>query len=137
MEAFDPGVPFADPAVAGLERTMIADAFASLPERLADGAVAYRDRGGQASGGGLAARAHRERRGRPGLPGPGRLAPRMYPTVLNGPRQARSATPASPAGKGSWILTVLRRRLVSTIIRIPVLAALDDREEDADGGRGG
>ena len=33
MEAFDPGVPFADPAVAGLERTMIADAFASLPER--------------------------------------------------------------------------------------------------------
>ena len=45
MEAFDPGVPFADPAVAGLERTMIADAFASLPERLADGAVAYRDRG--------------------------------------------------------------------------------------------
>jgi hypothetical protein len=40
MEAFDPGVPFADPAVAGLERTMIADAFASLPERLADGAVA-------------------------------------------------------------------------------------------------
>jgi RNA polymerase sigma factor (sigma-70 family) len=33
MEAFDPGVPFADPAVAQLERTMIARAFASLPER--------------------------------------------------------------------------------------------------------
>jgi RNA polymerase sigma factor (sigma-70 family) len=33
MEAFDPGVPFADPAVANLERTMIARAFASLPER--------------------------------------------------------------------------------------------------------
>jgi RNA polymerase sigma factor (sigma-70 family) len=33
MEAFDPGVPFADPAVAGLERSMIARAFASLPER--------------------------------------------------------------------------------------------------------
>ncbi len=33
MEAFDPGVPFADPAVADLERTMIARAFASLPER--------------------------------------------------------------------------------------------------------
>jgi len=33
MEAFDPGVPFADPAVADLERTMIAGAFASLPER--------------------------------------------------------------------------------------------------------
>ena len=27
------GVPFADPAVADLERTMIARAFASLPER--------------------------------------------------------------------------------------------------------
>jgi RNA polymerase sigma factor (sigma-70 family) len=33
MEAFDPGVPFADPAVAGLERTMISRAYASLPER--------------------------------------------------------------------------------------------------------
>jgi RNA polymerase sigma factor (sigma-70 family) len=33
MEAFDPGVPFADPAVADLERGMIARAFASLPER--------------------------------------------------------------------------------------------------------
>jgi RNA polymerase sigma factor (sigma-70 family) len=33
MDAFDPGVPFADPAVADLERTMIARAFASLPER--------------------------------------------------------------------------------------------------------
>src|SRR5581483_6032471 len=33
MEAFDPGVPFTDPAVADLERTMIARAFASLPER--------------------------------------------------------------------------------------------------------
>src|SRR5579859_5440800 len=33
MEAFDPGVPFADPAVADLERTMIARAFASLPHR--------------------------------------------------------------------------------------------------------
>jgi RNA polymerase sigma factor (sigma-70 family) len=33
LEAFDPGVPFADPAVADLERTMIARAFASLPER--------------------------------------------------------------------------------------------------------
>jgi RNA polymerase sigma factor (sigma-70 family) len=33
MESFDPGVPFADPAVAALERTMIARAFASLPER--------------------------------------------------------------------------------------------------------
>ena len=33
MEAFDRGVPFADPAVADLERTIIARAFASLPER--------------------------------------------------------------------------------------------------------
>jgi RNA polymerase sigma factor (sigma-70 family) len=33
LEAFDPGVPFADPAVADLERTMIARAFASLPPR--------------------------------------------------------------------------------------------------------
>jgi len=33
MEAFDPGVRFADPAVAKLERSMIARAFASLPER--------------------------------------------------------------------------------------------------------
>jgi RNA polymerase sigma factor (sigma-70 family) len=33
IEAFDRGVPFADPAVADLERTMIARAFASLPER--------------------------------------------------------------------------------------------------------
>jgi Sigma-70 region 2 len=33
MDAFDRGVPFADPAVADLERTMIARAFASLPER--------------------------------------------------------------------------------------------------------
>jgi RNA polymerase sigma factor (sigma-70 family) len=33
LETFDPGVPFADPAVADLERTMIARAFASLPER--------------------------------------------------------------------------------------------------------
>jgi RNA polymerase sigma factor (sigma-70 family) len=33
MEAFDPGVAFADPAVADLERTMISRAFASLPER--------------------------------------------------------------------------------------------------------
>jgi RNA polymerase sigma factor (sigma-70 family) len=33
VEAFDRGVPFADPAVADLERTMIARAFASLPER--------------------------------------------------------------------------------------------------------
>src|ERR1700679_246408 len=33
MEAFDSGVPFTDPAVADLERTMIVRAFASLPER--------------------------------------------------------------------------------------------------------
>src|SRR5580704_12132111 len=33
METFDRGVPFADPAIADLERTMIARAFASLPER--------------------------------------------------------------------------------------------------------
>ena len=33
MEAFDRGVSFADPAVADLERTLIARAFASLPER--------------------------------------------------------------------------------------------------------
>jgi RNA polymerase sigma factor (sigma-70 family) len=33
MEAFDPGVPFDDPAIADLERTMIVRAFASLPER--------------------------------------------------------------------------------------------------------
>jgi RNA polymerase sigma factor (sigma-70 family) len=33
MEAFDRGVPFADPAVADLERTMIARAFSALPER--------------------------------------------------------------------------------------------------------
>src|ERR1700722_19659747 len=33
MEAFDPGVPFIDPAVEDLERSMIVRAFASLPER--------------------------------------------------------------------------------------------------------
>ncbi|TMZ33304.1 RNA polymerase subunit sigma-24, partial [Klebsiella pneumoniae] len=33
MESFDPGVPFVDPAVAGLERSLIARAFRSLPER--------------------------------------------------------------------------------------------------------
>ncbi|GGO79481.1 sigma-70 family RNA polymerase sigma factor [Nonomuraea cavernae] len=33
IESFDPGVPFADPAVAGLERSLIARAFQSLPER--------------------------------------------------------------------------------------------------------
>ncbi|NRQ32331.1 sigma-70 family RNA polymerase sigma factor [Nonomuraea sp. NN258] len=33
IELFDPGVPFVDPALAGLEKTMIARAFLSLPER--------------------------------------------------------------------------------------------------------
>ncbi|MEU8250100.1 sigma-70 family RNA polymerase sigma factor [Nonomuraea sp. NPDC048916] len=33
IESFDPGVPFVDPAVAGLERSLIARAFQSLPER--------------------------------------------------------------------------------------------------------
>jgi RNA polymerase sigma factor (sigma-70 family) len=33
IEAFDPGQPFVDPAVAGLERSLIARAFLSLPER--------------------------------------------------------------------------------------------------------
>jgi RNA polymerase sigma factor (sigma-70 family) len=33
IEAFDPGQPFIDPAVAGLERSLIAKAFLSLPER--------------------------------------------------------------------------------------------------------
>jgi len=33
MEAFDPGVPFSDPAVTDLERTMISRAFGSLPQR--------------------------------------------------------------------------------------------------------
>ena len=33
IEAFDSGAPFADPAVAELERSMIARAFQSLPER--------------------------------------------------------------------------------------------------------
>src|ERR1700722_4008613 len=33
IEAFDPGQPFIDPAVAGLERSLIANAFLSLPER--------------------------------------------------------------------------------------------------------
>jgi RNA polymerase sigma factor (sigma-70 family) len=33
IEAYDPGQPFIDPAVAGLERSLIAKAFLSLPER--------------------------------------------------------------------------------------------------------
>ncbi|MGW4469210.1 sigma-70 family RNA polymerase sigma factor [Nonomuraea sp. NPDC004354] len=33
IEAFDPGVPFVDPALAGLERSLVARAFQSLPER--------------------------------------------------------------------------------------------------------
>jgi RNA polymerase sigma factor (sigma-70 family) len=33
IEAYDPGQPFIDPAVAGLERSLIARAFLSLPER--------------------------------------------------------------------------------------------------------
>jgi len=33
IESFDPGTPFVDPAVAGLERSLIARAFFSLPER--------------------------------------------------------------------------------------------------------
>lgn len=33
IETFDPGQPFVDPAVAGLERSLIARAFLSLPER--------------------------------------------------------------------------------------------------------
>ncbi|MEV0150979.1 MULTISPECIES: sigma-70 family RNA polymerase sigma factor [unclassified Nonomuraea] len=32
-ERFDPGVPFVDPALVGLEKSMIAQAFLSLPER--------------------------------------------------------------------------------------------------------
>ncbi|MQY04942.1 sigma-70 family RNA polymerase sigma factor [Actinomadura macrotermitis] len=33
IEVFDPGVPFEDPALAGLERSMIVRAFRALPER--------------------------------------------------------------------------------------------------------
>lgn len=33
VERYDPGTPFVDPAVAGLERSLIARAFLSLPER--------------------------------------------------------------------------------------------------------
>ena len=33
IEGYDPGTPFVDPAVAGLERSLIARAFYSLPER--------------------------------------------------------------------------------------------------------
>ncbi|GAA0375548.1 hypothetical protein Acor_82420 [Acrocarpospora corrugata] len=33
IERFDPGVPFVDPALAGLERSLVARAFLSLPER--------------------------------------------------------------------------------------------------------
>ncbi|WP_199537495.1 sigma factor, partial [Spongiactinospora gelatinilytica] len=33
MEAHDPGVPFVDPALAGLERSLVARAFMSLPDR--------------------------------------------------------------------------------------------------------
>ncbi|MGK5558888.1 sigma-70 family RNA polymerase sigma factor, partial [Actinomadura kijaniata] len=33
MEQFDPGLPFDDPALEGLERTMIVQAYRSLPER--------------------------------------------------------------------------------------------------------
>ncbi|MEU5859839.1 sigma-70 family RNA polymerase sigma factor [Nonomuraea sp. NPDC047529] len=33
IERYDPGVPFADPALVGLERSMISRAFLSLPER--------------------------------------------------------------------------------------------------------
>ncbi|MET7332740.1 sigma-70 family RNA polymerase sigma factor [Nonomuraea sp. NPDC005650] len=33
IEAYDPGVPFVDPALVGLERSLIARAFLSLPER--------------------------------------------------------------------------------------------------------
>ncbi|MFI6601721.1 sigma-70 family RNA polymerase sigma factor [Nonomuraea sp. NPDC050536] len=33
IEEYDPGVPFVDPALAGLERSLIARAFLSLPER--------------------------------------------------------------------------------------------------------
>ncbi|MEU7003763.1 sigma-70 family RNA polymerase sigma factor [Nonomuraea sp. NPDC046570] len=33
IEAFDPGVPFVDPALTGLERSIIAKAFLSLPDR--------------------------------------------------------------------------------------------------------
>lgn len=33
IEAFDPGVPFVDPALTGLEKSLIAKAFLSLPDR--------------------------------------------------------------------------------------------------------
>ncbi|GIH28973.1 hypothetical protein Aph01nite_72830 [Acrocarpospora phusangensis] len=33
IEQYDPGVPFVDPALAGLERSLVARAFLSLPER--------------------------------------------------------------------------------------------------------
>ena len=33
LAAYDPGVPFVDPALAGLEKSIVAKAFASLPER--------------------------------------------------------------------------------------------------------
>ena len=33
LSAYDPGVPFVDPALEGLERTLVAEAYATLPER--------------------------------------------------------------------------------------------------------
>ncbi len=33
LSAYDPGVPFVDPAIEGLERTLVAEAYATLPER--------------------------------------------------------------------------------------------------------
>ena len=33
LSAYDPGVPFVDPALEGLERTIVAQAYATLPER--------------------------------------------------------------------------------------------------------
>jgi hypothetical protein len=107
MTRHDPGVPWEDSVVAGLESRLASRAFAGF-RALADRAVAHRDRAGQPGRRGGAAGPDAQRGVRAGVPGPGRAAAgvpagaprqtaRPAPRGRRAPRHGRPARRLGPA----------------------------------------
>ena len=109
LTPYDAGVPFVDPALEGLEKTLVASAFRTLPERWQAVLWHTEVEGFRLRQVGALLGLTAERRLRPGVPGPRGPAAGVPPaaprrrgarTVRGDPRQARRLRPRRPLTPG-------------------------------------
>ena len=97
LTPYDPGVPFVDPALEGLEKSHRRPCVHLAARAVAGRAVAHRGRGADARPGRAHPRAHRQRRRGARVPGPGRAAAGLPPAAPGRIRSTRAAVPRGQA----------------------------------------